>query len=197
MKYDDYIWDLGGTLLDNYESSAQAFEGSLKRFNIEVSHLDIYNALKHSTDYAIQKFASDIPNFLKIYKEVEREYLAQPVLFADAKKVLSEIVDNGGRNFMISHRDNHVLEILDATNIHKYFTEVVTSDNGFARKPDPQSVDYLIKKYQMSNAVMIGDRLLDIKAGINAGISTIYFSNDEYLLQADQNIKSLSEILDL
>ncbi|MBW1571057.1 DNA gyrase subunit B, partial [Streptococcus sp. SPC0] len=25
MNYHDYIWDLGGTLLDNYESSTRAF----------------------------------------------------------------------------------------------------------------------------------------------------------------------------
>lgn len=29
MDYENYIWDLGGTLLDNYESSSHAFAATL------------------------------------------------------------------------------------------------------------------------------------------------------------------------
>ena len=32
MKYHDYIWDLGGTLLDNYETSTAAFVETLAEF---------------------------------------------------------------------------------------------------------------------------------------------------------------------
>ena len=30
MNYGDYIWDLGGTLLDNYQISTQAFLATLE-----------------------------------------------------------------------------------------------------------------------------------------------------------------------
>ncbi len=33
MKYHDYIWDLGGTLLDNYETSTAAFVETLAEFS--------------------------------------------------------------------------------------------------------------------------------------------------------------------
>ena len=32
MNYGDYIWDLGGTLLDNYQVSTQAFLATLEQF---------------------------------------------------------------------------------------------------------------------------------------------------------------------
>lgn len=51
----------------------------------------------------------------------------------------------GGRNFLVSHRNHLVLDILDRVEIAHYFTEVVTSENGFARKPSPDSFLYLIK----------------------------------------------------
>ena len=38
MKYHDYIWDLGGTLLDNYETSTAAFVETLAEFGIEQEH---------------------------------------------------------------------------------------------------------------------------------------------------------------
>ncbi|WEV60344.1 HAD-IA family hydrolase [Streptococcaceae bacterium ESL0729] len=197
MKYDDYIWDLGGTLLDNYETSAQAFERTLKKFGISVSHQEIYDALRKSTDYAVDKFAGSVPGFLASYKEEERLSLEKPVLFDGASQVLAAIKAAGGKNFMISHRNNHVLDILKAAGIDKFFTEVVTSDNGFPRKPDPKSILYLVDKYEMTRPVMIGDRKLDIEAGKNASVPTIFFSSDQEDTDASYNVKNLKEILSL
>ena len=50
MNYHDYIWDLGGTLLDNYEMSTQAFVKTLADFGCQASHDDVYEKLKESTD---------------------------------------------------------------------------------------------------------------------------------------------------
>ena len=38
MDYQDYIWDLGGTLLDNYETSTAAFVRTLASLGLEASH---------------------------------------------------------------------------------------------------------------------------------------------------------------
>jgi len=42
MNYHDYIWDLGGTLLDNYEMSTQAFVKTLADFGQQASHDEVY-----------------------------------------------------------------------------------------------------------------------------------------------------------
>ena len=55
-----------------------------------------------------------------------------------------------------------VLDILDKAEIASYFTEVVTSENGFARKPSPDSFLYLINKYDIKHGLVIGDRQIDI-----------------------------------
>ncbi|OZS31634.1 DNA gyrase subunit B, partial [Streptococcus pneumoniae] len=46
MKYHDYIWDLGGTLLDNYETSTAAFVETLALYGITQDHDSVYQALK-------------------------------------------------------------------------------------------------------------------------------------------------------
>lgn len=198
MEYENYIWDLGGTLLDNYESSSYAFEAALWQVKERVVlHQEIYEALKVSTDHAIAEFASDVPDFLNIYKKLEAEVLKKPILFDGAKEVLAEIKSSGRKNFMISHRNHQVLEILETAGISDYFTEVVTSDDGFARKPSPDSILYLIAKYQLDplETVMIGDRPIDIQAGNSAGINTVFFDSKMELEEADQNIKKLTELL--
>ena len=69
----------------------------------------------------------------------------------------------------------------------------------FPRKPDPTSLLYLVEKYQMdkTKTVMIGDRPMDIDAGINAGVQSIFY-NDERLFKIKQaainEVHSLTEI---
>ena len=58
MSYTDYIWDLGGTLLDNYQTSATAFqEVLLEDFGINVAYDAVYDALRVSTEFAVSQFA--------------------------------------------------------------------------------------------------------------------------------------------
>lgn len=182
MDYHDYIWDLGGTLLDNYGMSTRAFVLTLGQFGRPATHQQVYNSLRQSTATAVQEFAADIPDFLRSYKRKEAELLEKPVLFQGAQEVLQKIVNSGGRNFLISHRDNHVLELLDKTGIRSYFTEIITSENGFARKPDPQRMLYLKEKYQIASGLVIGDRSIDIEAGEAAGFATLLVDGSQSLL---------------
>ena len=177
MNYQNYVWDLGGTLLDNYESSAHAFVTVLLRYGRVALHDEVYAALKISTGNAIDRFAADIPDFLREYRALEAVALEKPILFVGAREALETVVKSGGSNFMISHRDDQVNQILGVAGIRQFFTEVVTADNGFPRKPAPDSLLYLLGKYQLQpeETVMIGDRALDVEAGRAAGVGTIFF----------------------
>jgi len=172
MKYHDYIWDLGGTLLDNYETSTAAFVETLALYGITQDHDSVYQALKVSTDFAIETFAPNLENFLEKYKENEARELEHPILFDGVADLLKDISNQGGRHFLVSHRNDQVLEILEKTSIAAYFTEVVNSSSGFKRKPNPESMIYLREKYQISSGLVIGDRPIDIEAGQAAGLDT-------------------------
>lgn len=183
MNYRDYIWDLGGTLLDNYETSTNAFVATLKDFQIQADHDSVYAALKVSTQNAIETYAPHIPNFRSEYKKKEALGLQNPILFEGAKELLQEIQSHGGRHFLVSHRDRQVLTLLDQTGIAPFFTEIVTADEGFPRKPDPASMLYLKEKYQIQNGLVIGDRPIDIEAGKAAGLATYLFDSMQALHQ--------------
>ena len=154
MNYGDYIWDLGGTLLDNYQISTQAFLATLERFERTAEFQAVYDALKVSTSTAIAMFAPDITDFRTLYKQEEAKHLQEPVLFEGAKDALAKIV-----------------------------AEVVTSENGFARKPSPDSFLYLIKKYDIKHGLVIGDRQIDIEAGEAAGLDTLLVDGHKSLLE--------------
>ncbi|MEY8538257.1 HAD family hydrolase [Lactococcus muris] len=199
MNYENYIWDLGGTLLNNYESSSHAFAATLwQKEERVVLHDEVYAALKVSTAYAIEQYAGHILGFLAAYRRLEAEGLERPILFEGATELLKNIVTQGYKNFMISHRDKQVITILNAAHISQYFTEVVTADDGFPRKPAPNSINYLLQKYNLNpkKTVMIGDRVLDIEAGQAAGVDTVFFDRHQECSSATKNIKKLTELME-
>ncbi|CON52903.1 phosphatase [Streptococcus pneumoniae] len=140
MKYHDYIWDLGGTLLDNYETSTAAFVETLALYGITQDHDSVYQALKVSTPFAIETFAPNLENFLEKYKENEARELEHPILFEGVSDLLEVISNQGGRHFLVSHRNDQVLEILEKTSIAAYFTEV-------KMKPESLNTRFYLKEF--------------------------------------------------
>lgn len=194
MEYRDYIWDLGGTLLDNYASSTTAFVDTLAENGITASRDEVYQALRVSTAHAVATLAAGVPAFLAEYKAAEAAELEHPALFEGAREVLAAVVRAGGRNFLVSHRDRQVLHLLDETGIDEYFTEVVTADDGFPRKPDPSSIRYLVDKYGLSDVVAVGDRPIDVEAAVAAGVDAIYFNGGRPCPGAVKAISTLREL---
>lgn len=190
MSYVDFIWDLGGTLLDNYESSTQAFLETLEQFGVTASHDEVYAELKKSTAEAIAHFIPENEAFLPAYKAAEARYLEKPILFEGSIPFLEWVKKQKGRNFLISHRSHQVMSILEKLGILTYFTEVITSDNGFARKPDPESFNYLKDKYDISRAYVLGDRQIDVDAGQRAGFETILLTNNRTLVTVLESLKN-------
>ncbi|WP_252899112.1 HAD-IA family hydrolase [Lactococcus fujiensis] len=104
------------------------------------------------------------------------------------------IQENGGQNFVLSHRDESTIEYLGL--LTSVFREIITSKQSFARKPNPEAILYLVSKYHLNPAetVMVGDRPLDVEAGRNAGVQTLLFDENELFGPiADKKIKNWSE----
>ena len=61
--------------------------------------------------------------------------------------------------------------------LNGFFDEVVTGTDGFARKPDPSALLYLIRKHGLDKrrTYYIGDRALDMACAERAGIPGILY----------------------
>ncbi|WP_279403677.1 HAD-IA family hydrolase [Secundilactobacillus kimchicus] len=75
---------------------------------------------------------------------------------------------NGGRHFLLTHRNQSALTLLADNGLATAFSGTVTGDSPYPRKPDPAALNALIETYAIdrTTAVMVGDRTLDIEAGI-------------------------------
>lgn len=99
---------------------------------------------------------------------------------------LEEALASADQNIIITHRDKKsTILLLEKFNLKKYFTEIVSvEEDGYIRKPDISSYEYVHSKYKIQMA--IGDRDLDLIPARKLKITTTAFQNrnikaDEYL----------------
>ena len=123
-----------------------------------------------------------------------REKNAQVHLMQGARDILAWAKEEGIAQFVYTHKGKNAYPILEDLGILSYFQEIVTTDNGFRRKPDPEGVDYLVDKYQLdrSETYYIGDRTLDVDLADNAGIGSINFL--DYKPDINHAIQRLDDI---
>ncbi|WP_105956113.1 HAD-IA family hydrolase [Apilactobacillus quenuiae] len=185
------FWDFDGTLFNTYPIMVDSFADSLEEMSIDEVEIDKYDILltmrQHSLGTALQKFAAEFSinkdDLSNIYHSFEKEDIIYAKPFLNVEKVLKKITENGGKNYLLTHRDKSSLKLLQDFNLRNLFADVVTKNQAFKRKPDPESLNYLIKKHNIirSDSIMIGDRKLDIDAAHNASIEGCLFDNNNLI----------------
>lgn len=180
MKYKNYIWDFDGTLYNTYVHEIKVMGDVLRKHGLDktIDIEEMYRWMR--VGYGnITRFDGVTE---EIYNEFRREGLRigeeehEPKIlpFADCGKVLSAIVENGGKNYIYTHRDKTTLWwYLTEYGMNEYFTDAVTSDEHFPMKPSPEGLLALCERNGLvqDESIMIGDRIIDGACGRNAGMS--------------------------
>ena len=173
-----FIWDLDGTLIDSYEVFLEALSESFANFNRPFDRETVYNFIKGQSVNALLK-EQPVP-----FQEIKEDFTANSTakndkikLMVGAKEVLDWTQKEKIQNFIYTHKGKNAYDLLNQLEISPYFLEIVTSENGFKRKPHPEAINYLLKKYELKpeETYYIGDRILDIEAAHNSGIQSINF----------------------
>ncbi len=196
----NYIWDFDGTLFDSYPHLAKAFCLMLEAHNREYKYEEVIGALEISFDHAFERYLLSDEE-IREFKEYAADTLLMPLIvpYEAAEGVLENIARRGGKNYIYTHRNREsTLYYLNKYGLSEYFEDAVTSDDGFARKPAPDGVRYIIERYDLSceNTVMIGDREIDVLSGINAGVFGCLIKRGKNIqdTRADYVFEDLSEI---
>ena len=156
-------------------------------------------------------------HYLQREKDVE--------LIVGIKKALLKILNNNYHLFLFTNQSGISRgyfsldtvkkcneKMIDLININKnIFTEICIApeikSNPFSyRKPSPKFILEMIKKYNLNikNCWMIGDRITDLQAGINANIKSIFINNNykvessivDYIKKNKKNILIFKNLID-
>ena len=199
MQKTAFIWDLDGTLLDSYEAILSGIEETFGQFAIPYDKGKVREfILKYSVQDLLVQVAEERKLDVEVLNQVRAQSLAeknaQVLLMSGARQVLSWADQVGIRNFIYTHKGNNAFTILRDLGLESYFTEILTSQSGFARKPSPEAATYLLDKYQLNpeKTYYIGDRTLDVEFAQNSGIRSINFLESSY--EGNYRIQSLTDV---
>ena len=199
MQKTAFIWDLDGTLLDSYEAILSGIEETFAQFAIPYDKGKVREfILKYSVQDLLVQVAEERKLDVEVLNQVRAQSLAeknaQVVLMPGAREMLAWADQAGIQQFVYTHKGDNALTILRDLGLESYFTEILTSQSGFARKPSPEAANYLIDKYQLNpdNTYYIGDRTLDVEFAQNSGIQSLNFLESTY--EGNHRIQALSDI---
>lgn len=164
------LWDFDGTICNTYPAYATLFYQTIQE---RASYDEVLKHLKVSFSHAFEYFQltdQEIEIFMQQDRELSMDQLPP---FQNIELVL----ETANSNVIMTHKDRATVEkVLHHYNLARYFEEIVTIENGFPRKPNPESYQYLHDKYNLSLA--IGDRELDLIPAKKVGFATCMFQGE-------------------
>lgn len=194
-----FIWDLDGTLLDSYEAILAGIQETYEQYKLpfdreEVKQFILRYSVKDLLVRDADKYGLDSDELNRVRATSLKEKNTQIPLMTGAREILDWTAQQGIQNFVYTHKSDNAFQVLEDLGVRHHFTEILTSDSGFARKPSPEALLFLIEKYGLDkeNTYYIGDRMLDVETAVNAGIHSINLQIDG----VEQNWKIVS-LLDI
>ena len=194
-----FIWDLDGTLLDSYEAILAGIQETYEQYNLpfdreEVKQFILRYSVKDLLVRDADKYGLDSDELNRVRATSLKEKNTQIPLMAGAREILDWTAEKGIQNFVYTHKSDNAFQVLEDLGVRHHFTEILTSDSGFARKPSPEALLFLIEKYGLDkeSTYYIGDRLLDVETAVNAGIQSINLQIDG--VEKNRKIADLREI---
>lgn len=164
------LWDFDGTLLDTYPVYTEVL---YRLLNYQYDRVAISQQLKVSFGHAFDYFQLTDEQ-IEEFKRLENEILPNMAKPFDG---VESVLKFATKNVIMTHKDREsVEEFLNHHGLDHYFTEIVSVEDGYPRKPDPASYRYLHEKYRIDLA--IGDRELDLIPAKTLGIKTCMFQGE-------------------
>ena len=177
----EFIWDFDGMLFDTYPHTTAALCEYFRRHGKEIDPDEAFSQLKISIRQAFSRFGMTKEGEREFYEiEDDLDFAPQGFPYEGVPGMLRFIADNGGRNYLFTHRDRVAIQYLDKYSLTHLFTDFVTREMDFPFKPAPDGISYLLEKHSLApeRCLMLGDREIDCLSGLNAGISSLLF--DEF-----------------
>ena len=177
-----FIWDLDGTLMDSYPVIVHSLHKTFEQFHVSLQKEMILNeVISASIGAFISKMAKETgigaDTLSRVYTEISEKENFRIRPMKNVPETLRFLADRKIPSYVFTHRGASTGFILKNTGLTDLFEDIVTGKDGFARKPDPGAIIYLIRKHGLDRegTAYVGDRTIDVECAVNAGIRSILY----------------------
>jgi len=175
------FFDLDGTLVDSRRDITDAVNHTRKTLGIsgektlDEVHSYVGGGLRETVKCAIGVTDEEqIEKALVLFRDF---YSENPVVKTSLYPLVNETLSSmpGIKKVVLTNKDRTIaVDVLTGLAIINHFSEIVGGDNEKYRKPSPEGIKKILKKYGLSpdSALIVGDMDIDIITGKTAGIKT-------------------------
>ena len=174
------IFDLDGILVDAYEAIFRSFNHTMQTLRIEKrTPQTVRKAVGRGDENLLKPFMDpgQLKEALHIYRRHHTFSLIRHArLFSGAKRVLGDFKKRGLKLAVASNRPTRFSRILIRhLGIREYFDYVLCSDRLVHRKPHPEILYKIMRRFHVGAAhtLYVGDMALDAQAGQRARVRTV------------------------
>ena len=177
------VFDFDGTLVDTISDIGESLNWCLEKMGKPVHDISAYNkmigngmnvlcrrALGESTEEEVQ-------NLISMYKKKYQECCCiKTCMYDGIKELLDDLKSAGFILAIVTNKpQNQTDEIISKLFDKDIFFEIIGQSDRFPTKPDPDSLNYVIKKagVDKEDVWYIGDSDVDIILGRNACVDAI------------------------
>lgn len=196
------IWDVDGTLFDTYPAIVGSLQATAVDLGAPATYEETYDLALVSIDHCLETLSGTYDlsldmlgaDFARRYQEVPPE--DQPP-FDGAAEVCQLIHSQGGLNLIVTHRRRAGLDRLLMTHgLADLFTDIISDDDGYPRKPDPRAFLTLIERHRLprGETLAVGDRDIDILAAHAAGLAAAHFETNPITTTPDVVLPDLGTL---
>ena len=177
------LCDIDGTLLDSNAFHAESWQRTFAQFGFPAGFQAIVKQIGKGSEYMLPAFIPE-DKLAGIEKEVKafrkqlfhREYIDRVVPFADARRLLERMRQEGLRIAVATSSEKEDLEAFKTVlKIHDLIEEDATADDADKAKPEPDIFLAALERLDVKpeEALALGDTPWDVEAARKAGVSTV------------------------
>lgn len=213
MKYNTYIFDLDGTLLDTLQDLAASTNFALRQHGMPEHSIDdvrrfVGNGVRLLMERAVPGGAAN-PNFEATFATFREHYMHHSLdttrPYSGITETLAELKERGCLLAVVSNK----MMAATVELCHHFFPSVIEvaigehEAEGIRKKPAPDTVFAALKQLGVAkdDAVYVGDSDVDIQTARNAGLPCISvlwgFRDRDFLIEsgAETFVSTPSELL--
>ena len=212
MKIKLIIFDLDGTLIDTLSDIEHIFNYVLIQNGYEERSKSFY---KNNIGNGFENLLRNcLPHYFKgdfdflansVRERYESHLNTKTIVFDGITTVLEHLKNNQVKIAVISNKLHSLAVRSVETYFNSYQMKVIGAEGGFPRKPSPDSTFHMLQYFNChsSDALFVGDSIVDIKTAQNANISSVGVlwgngTEEDFKKQnSDFILESPTEILDI